>query len=390
MRFGISLSHHDLARAQAKDEVAGTRQATLAARDRLVALARAAEAGGADAIWVTEDPEGWDAFAILTLLATETRTIRLGTGVTNPLLRHPNQIAAALSTLDIVSGGRAFLGIGRGEPAWFRQGLGVPVPARPLDGLRRTVELLHTWWQPPHRVMSNEPLAEGAVFPVRNWERTINPLTGPSAPPVIIAAAGPRALRLAGEVADGVLFNDLASDAYLGEAIGIVRDSATAAGRDPAALTFTYGTRALITDDPGPEIDRLRSTVALINALPGMDRQLEGAGFDIPPLIRRIREVLGSDALLASGGGFPEIRRSGRIAAAAKLVPIELVERLSVIGPASHVRSRLESLAELGITAVHVQLPANAAPPETLTRRVDDLRTSSPCSIHVPGHTSEM
>lgn len=390
MRFGISLSHHDLARAQARDEATGTREATTAVRDRLIALARAAEAGGADAIWVSEDPEGWDAFAILTLLATQTSTVRLGTGVTNPLLRHPNQIAAALSTLDIVSNGRAFLGIGRGEPAWFRGGLGVQVPAQPLDGLRRTIELLHAWWQPPHRVQRTGPPDTDVVFPIRNWERSIHPFDSPagqSSPPIILAAAGPKALRLAGEVADGVLFNDLASNAYLRWAIGLVRDSAREAGRDPGHLSFTYGTSALITDDPRPEIARLRSTVALINTLPGMDRQLEGAGFDIPPLIRQLQDVIGSDALLKSGGGFPELRQSGRIAAAARLVPIALVERLSVIGPADHVRTRLETLASLGITAVHVQIPPSGEPPGTLAKRVSDLLTLlSSRSINLSGH----
>ncbi len=375
MRFDISLSHHDLARAQAKDEVLGSERAsmTLTARDRLVALARAAEAGGARAIWVSEDPEGWDAFAILTLLATQTSTIRLGTGVTNPLLRHPNQIAAALSTLDIISGGRAFLGIGRGEPAWYRRGLGVPVPWQPLDGLARTVELLREWWQPPHRVEVEGPIDAHTVFPVRNWERTINPLSDSTAPPIIIAAAGPKALRLAGEVADGVLFNDLASDAYLAWAIGLVRESATTVGRDPAALRFTYGTRVLITDDPAPAIERMKFTVALINALPGMDRQLAGAGFNIPDLIGRIRRTLGSDEQLARGGGFPALRSGGRLRDAAQLVPSGLVQRLSVIGPANHVRNRLQKLATLGIDTVLVQLPNGSEPPEELRKRLENL-----------------
>lgn len=376
MRFDISLSHHDLARAQAKDEAAGYQRptATLAARDRLVAFARAAEAGGAGSIWVSEDPEGWDAFAILTLLATQTSTIRLGTGVTNPLLRHPNQIAAALSTLDIVSGGRAFLGIGRGEPAWYREGLGQSIPKQPLDGLARTIELLREWWQPPHRVEAAGTIDAGTVFPVRTWERTINPLSDSTVPPVVIAAAGPMALRLAGEVADGVLFNDLASDAYLASAITLVRDSATRAGRDPASLRFTYGTRVLITDDPAPEIERRKVTVALINALPGMDRQLEGAGFDIPDLIGRIRRTLGSDELLARGGGFPELRRGGRLGEAARLVPSALVARLSVIGPADHVRDRLRELAAMGVDTVLVQLPGGTEPPEGLRGRLAALR----------------
>jgi 5,10-methylenetetrahydromethanopterin reductase len=380
MRFSIALSHHDLARAEARDESSESAHAgaTRAARERLVALARAAEAGGAEAIWVSEDPEGWDAFAILTLLATQTATIRLGTGVTNPLLRHPNQMAAALATLDIVSDGRAFLGIGRGEPAWYRQGLGVPVPPQPLDGLWRTVALLQTWWRPPHHVIAPESNPAGTVFPVRNWQRLIGPWPArTSPPPIVIAAAGPRALRLAGEVADGVLFNDLASDSYLRWAVESVRGSAMAAGRDPATIRFTYGTRVLITDDPETELERRKTTLALINALPGMDRQLAGAGHDIPTLIGAIRDVLGSSGLLATGGGFPELRAQGNLAAAAKLVPTDLVDRLSIVGPTSHVRERLAILTSLGIDEVFVQLPPAGLTADVLRDRLLVLRTLS-------------
>ncbi|CAA9545848.1 MAG: hypothetical protein AVDCRST_MAG33-462 [uncultured Thermomicrobiales bacterium] len=380
MRFSVSLSHHDLARAQRSDEGAAEPrgEATGAAVDRLVGLVQAAEAGGADAVWVSEDPEGWDAFAILTLLAARTSRIRLGTGVTNPLLRHPNLIAASLSTLDVVSSGRAFLGIGRGEPAWYRNGIGVDVPAQPLDGLRRTVELLHAWWTPPHRVQPTLPLPDDTVFPVRNWERTIIPWPGRTgSPPIVIAAAGPKALRLAGEIADGVLFNDLASDAYLGDAIATVRASAAAAGRDPAAIRFTYATRVLLTEDPGPELLRRRSTLALINALPGMDRQLAGAGFDIPPLVAAIRAILGSEAARERVGGFPDLRRDGRLARAANLVPPALVDELSVVGPAAHVRHRLAVLAGLGIDEVFVQLPPVGERYDNIGRRLDELRMLS-------------
>lgn len=380
MRFSISLSHHDLARAQRLDQnaVASSGAATASAIDRLVGLARAAEAGGAAAIWVTEDPEGWDAFAILTLLAGRTSTIRLGTGVTNPLLRHPNLIAASVSTLDLVSGGRAFLGIGRGEPAWYRNGLGVPVPPQPLDALSRTVELLREWWVPPYRVQPSVPMPDDVVFPVRNWERSIGPWPGRTGTPsIVIAAAGPKALRLAGEIADGVLFNDLASDEYLGEAIATVRTSAAVAGRDPAALRFTYATRVLLTDDPGPELRRRRSTLALVNALPGMDRQLAGAGFDIPPLVAAIRRILDSEAALARGGGFPDLRRDGRLARAAELVPTALIDRLSVVGPDDHVRRRLAVLAGLGIDEVFVQLPPTELEYDNIGRHIAALHVLS-------------
>ncbi|HEV2529897.1 MAG TPA: LLM class flavin-dependent oxidoreductase [Thermomicrobiales bacterium] len=380
VRFGISLSHHDLARALRSDAGSdgAAAGATRAATERLVALGRAAEDGGSSTVWVSEDPDGWDAFAILTLVATATDRIGLATAVTSPLLRHPNQIAASLSTLDLISRGRAALGIGRGEPDWYRNGLGQAVPDHPLDGLARAVELIRAWLVSPHRVTNPSPSPDDP-FPVRDWERTISPWPGRTTPPrIVIAAAGPRALALAGRIADGVMFNDLASDEYLGWAITVVRDAARAAGRDPRTISFTYNSAVLVTDDPGPELRSRQLMLALVNALPGMDRQLYGAGHDIPALIADIRHALGSDTIHTSGGGFPAIRRTGKLRAAADLVPLDLVRRLAIVGDRDHVRTRLATLSALGIDEVMVRLPAPGDPARDLTSRLLDLRSLAP------------
>ncbi len=375
MRFGIALSHHDLARAlraDAADDVTGA-PTTGAMLDRLVELVQAAERGGASTIWVSEDPDGWDAFAILTMLATATDRIGLATAVTSPLLRHPNLIAASVATLDLVSRGRATLGIGRGEPDWYRNGLGQAVPDRPLDALASAIRLIRQWWAAPHRIVSN-PAPEDP-FPVRDWERTIIPWPGRmGTPDIIVAAAGPKALAMAGRLADGVMFNDLASDEYLGDAIGTVRKAAVAAGRDPEGITFIYNSPVLVTDDSAAEIRRRQTTLALVNALPGMDRQLHGAGFEVEPLIAGIRETLGGEALQAGGGGFPAIRRTGRLRAAADLVPPDLVERLAIIGRPDHVAARLAALSALGVDEVMVALPPAGSPADVLTGRLVELR----------------
>lgn len=382
MRFSISLSHGDWARVQTRQP--GARDAI----ERTVALARAADSAGAHAVWVTEDPDGWDAAAILAALARETTRVRLGTGVMNPLMRHPNLIAMSVATVDLLSGRRAFLGLGRGEPDWYRAGLGMRTPASPLAAMERTVALLRQWWTPPHRVEMSElvtqedPVSNAAVdpFPVRNWERTVHPVGAAhdgEGPPIVLAAAGPKALALAGRVADGVLINDLASDTYLRWAVGIVRDSARSAGRNPDALTLCYGTTVSVNDDPEQELARRRTQLAMINALPGMNRQLDEPGFDTAGMIAEIRQLLRSDELRARGGGFPEIKRFGDLRAAAEVVPVELIDRLSVIGPAAHVRARLTTLREIGIDEVFVALPPRHQAADVLGERIRMLRALS-------------
>ncbi|HRA47862.1 MAG TPA: LLM class flavin-dependent oxidoreductase, partial [Thermomicrobiales bacterium] len=85
-----------------------------------LALVQQAERLDYDTLWATEDPDGWDAFAVLASLGPQTGSIRLGSGVVNPYMRHPNLIASSIATLDRVSSGRAFLGLGRGEPDWYK------------------------------------------------------------------------------------------------------------------------------------------------------------------------------------------------------------------------------------------------------------------------------
>src|SRR5215203_3530043 len=109
MRFSLDLSHHPWTRDREGE-----------APQRTLQVARAADDGGIDAIWVNEDPEGWDAFAVLSAIAAISERAALGTSVTSPYPRHPNLLAASVATLDALSGGRAVLGIGRGQAEWHR------------------------------------------------------------------------------------------------------------------------------------------------------------------------------------------------------------------------------------------------------------------------------
>src|SRR5438045_9558751 len=85
---------------------------------RLVRLAVAAERLGFDYCWLFDSHVIWpDPYPLLTLIASGTERLRLGTCVTNPATREPSVTASALAVLQIVSGGRMQLGIGRGDSA---------------------------------------------------------------------------------------------------------------------------------------------------------------------------------------------------------------------------------------------------------------------------------
>ena len=86
-----------------------------------------AERAGFDAAWASEDPDSWDAIAVLSAAAAQTERIGLTTGVVNPFYRHPALLAASFSTLDRISGGRARMGLGRGQVEWYQRSLGIEI-----------------------------------------------------------------------------------------------------------------------------------------------------------------------------------------------------------------------------------------------------------------------
>lgn len=331
------------------DWVSARREGAISYRravERTIELARVAEQAGISSWWALEDPDGWDAFALLSAVARETDHLRLGPGVTNPYYRHPSQIAASVATLDALSDGRAFLGLGRGQVEWYQRALGIHV-GNPLRALEETIALLRQWWTIPSE--ANSP-TDATEFHVDAWKRGIAPVQEHL--PIYLAAVGPQALRLAGRAADGALFNDLASRQFIAEAIATVRRAAIATGRDADALRFFARVALSVTDDPESVYERRKATVAIIHALPGMERLLRAPGFDTERIIADVRAAMRTDEVLARGGAFADLRDAGDLDAAKRAIPNALMQELVIAGPTQVVRQRLAELQNLGVTDV--------------------------------------
>jgi 5,10-methylenetetrahydromethanopterin reductase len=349
----------------------GDPAAIRAAVERTLNIARMADDAGVESIWALEDPDGWDAFAVLGAIARDTTRIRVGTGVTNPYFRHPALLAASTSTLDLLSEGRAFLGIGRGQAEWYREALGIPV-GKPTRALRETFDLLDQWWAPEMRASNDEDATE---FAVNEWERVIRPLHGSI--PTYLAAVGPVALRLAGRHTQGVIFNDLASIEFMEQAVTIVRQAAADAGRDPAALSFYARSSVTITDDLEAHYRKRKATVATIHALPGMEQLLVSSTHDTERIVAEVRAAMRTEEILSRGGGFGDLRRGGDLAAARAAIPDSLMAELVVAGTIPQIRERLRQLARIGITHVFLAAPGRDATTESLAALIRDLALDS-------------
>jgi alkanesulfonate monooxygenase SsuD/methylene tetrahydromethanopterin reductase-like flavin-dependent oxidoreductase (luciferase family) len=214
----------------------------------LAALTRMGEDAGFDALFLPE-VGARDTLATLAALAGETTRLRLGTGVVPLPSRSPALLAIAAATVQERSAGRLLLGVGTG-----------PSGPGALDRLRATVGALR------------EAFAGGTGTVEGSPVRSPLPLGNP--PELWIAALGPRATLLAGEIADGVLLNWCTPERV---AVTQIADGARAAGRDPADITVAVYVRAALA--PG-SLEGARAMAAAYGSYPAYARQFVTMGVD--------------------------------------------------------------------------------------------------------------
>ncbi len=213
----------------------------------VVAVAERAETLGFDRCWVYDEGLATrDLYVVLTAIAVATRRLELGPGITNPHTRHPAQTAAAIASLDELSGGRAFLGIGAGGSLTLDP-LGID-RRRPLSAVAETIDICRGLW-------SGEPIThDGEVAVLRDAALSY----ARSDIEVWLAGRGPRMLALGGRAADGVML-DFIHKPDLGASIERVR------GGGPARICYST---AVVTDDDDFEFVRPHMTYRLVDAPP--------------------------------------------------------------------------------------------------------------------------
>jgi 5,10-methylenetetrahydromethanopterin reductase len=196
---------------------------------RCIELAQAAEASSFHSIWFAENPFQRGIFATAGACAAVTKRLRIGIGVINPYTRHPVQIAMDAAALDELSGGRVTLGIGSGMPQAIER-LGIDT-SRPIGAVRDTVAIVRG-------LLSGQRVTyRGKVFSSDEASLTVPP-TRPDLP-IYLAAAGDRALRSSGEIADGLIVSNLTPLRSTARMVEIVAAAAATVGR-PSPTVVQY------------------------------------------------------------------------------------------------------------------------------------------------------
>ncbi|HEX7163737.1 MAG TPA: LLM class F420-dependent oxidoreductase [Trebonia sp.] len=317
------------------------------------------ERAGLQIVFVPE-AYSFDAVSQLGFIAARTTTVEIASGILPIYSRTPTLTAMTAAGLDFVSGGRFTLGLGTSGPQVIEGWHGVPYGA-PVGRTRELVDICRMVWRRErldyHGRHYTFPLPAGQGTGLGKPLKLINHPVRDRIP-IVIAALGPKNVALAAEVAEGwqPIF-------YFPEKAGLTWDAPLATGRakrDPQLppLDVIAAAPLAIGDDVAHLRDLTRPVFALY--VGGMGARDKNFYYDLACRYGYEDEAKQiQDAYL-----------SGRKNEAAALVPAELVEKTSLVGPLGYVKERLALYRDAGVTTLNV---TSLAP--THERRVKDIET---------------
>lgn len=284
-----------------------------------VDIAARAEELGYDSAWIPE-VAGPDAFSLMTAIAGRTKKIILASGVIPVQIRTPVVYAFSAATVDAFAPGRVILGLGTSSPIIVGKWHGLPYE-QPLETLREATQIIRG-------VLGMQKTDfEGARYASHGFRMPLMP----QRIPIYFGALNDRMLRLAGEIADGVLMNWVPPHA-IPEKIKQVRAGAEAAGRDPDEVDIACYVRTCVTDDPSPTREHLRRELTGYVPVPTYRNQFITAGY---------AEEVGAALAKWEGGD-----RKGAVAE----LPDRMVDEINALGSAEACRRQLDAFRDAGVT----------------------------------------
>lgn len=316
---------------------------------RSAGFAEAAEAAGWDGILVVDSQNlSGDPYVALAMASSSTSRLGLGTGVTNSVTRHPAVTASAIASIQRLSGGRAVLGIGRGDSALAHLGrapVGVGSFERYLRVLQRYLggqavpfaDLgFHEELAPP---VADLGLADTPADSQIGWIAASNE---PKVP-VEVAATGPRVIGIGARHAERVMFTVGADPDRLRWGIETARAARTAVGLDPDDVRFGAYVNLACHQDTEVARELVRGAVTTFARFSVMHGDISG------PVSGDERAVL--EALRESYDMREHTRSDSRQAGQ---LTHDFIDRFAIAGPPEHCIERLKAIKALGIDKVAI------------------------------------
>ncbi|MEV6873792.1 LLM class F420-dependent oxidoreductase [Amycolatopsis sp. NPDC051128] len=254
--------------------------------DELIAQTRQAADAGLKSVWFSQLPLSQDAVSVAALAGREVPGIEVGTSVVPTYPRHPLVVASLAQTAQAATGGRFTLGIGLGSKGFLGPVYGVDYPP-PVRHLREYLTVLRQVFAGEAVDYSGDTLEAHVPGP--------STVAGGQDVPVIVAAMGPQALRVTGELADGTL-PYLAGPRALSERIvPILTRAAEAAGRPRPRVIAAVP--AVVTREPDAVRELAMQQMAFYAQIPSYQKILAAEGADHPADLA----LIGDEKTVAAG-----------------------------------------------------------------------------------------
>ncbi|MBI2867159.1 MAG: LLM class flavin-dependent oxidoreductase [Chloroflexi bacterium] len=290
-----------------------------------------------------------ECYVHLTMIALNTSRVRLGPLISNPTTRHPGVVASGFASLQRLSNGRAFLGISTGNSALRNLGL----PAARLEDMREHIRVFR------ELVKSGASQHQGrkCVLP---WV----PQVVPQGVPVYIAANGPKSMRLAGEIADGVIMGGGVTQDVVEQALTYVEDGARSAGRTLDDIDIWFQSDMNIAETDQKAVDQMKNILVGI-ASRNFRFTFEGKG--VPKSLERSIRAMEKEYQYAEH--VTDTAGNERLLDKYGLTEF-FADRWLVAGTVDTVVKKLKRLESYGIKQVHI--PALVPDPFKLLTQLRD------------------
>ena len=287
---------------------------------KMVQLAKVTEELGYSHIWVGDSHLIWrEAYVNMAAMALSTTRVKLGTGVTNPLTRHPSVVASAYATLEEYAPGRTIVGIGLGDSSVETMGM---KPAK-LSYFEKTMAQMR-------QLLDGQEvqLETGKIHLLHPCKAKV---------PIYIAASGPKMLELSGRIADGIIVLVGVADEYIAHARERIAAGAKAAGRKVEDVNLVLWVPCAVSDT-APAKDAVKAHVARVVAHP--------LPYVLDPTEQKVLEEIRKT--------YDYYHHMDQQANHAEVIPDWLVDKFAIAGSVAECRAQIERIKKTGIQQIAI------------------------------------
>lgn len=287
---------------------------------KMIHLAKVTEESGYSHLWVGDSHLIWrEAYVNMAAMALNTNRVKLGTGVTNPLTRHPSVVASAYATLEEYAPGRMIVGIGLGDSSVETMGLKPSTLANFESSLAQMRELF---------AGREAQLPSGKIHLLHPCNTKL---------PIYVAASGPKMLELCGRIADGVIVLVGVADEYIAHAREKIAAGARAAGRRLEEIRLVLWVPCAVSERENAK-DAVKAHVARVVAHP--------LPYILDPNEQKVLAEIRKT--------YDYYHHMDQQANHAEVIPDWLVDKFAIAGTIAECRKQIERIKKTGIQQIAI------------------------------------